>query len=318
MNIKNLKQRAVIIRDIRTFFDERGFTEVATPLLSAEAIADRFVEPLVVNDSSLPRTPMFLQTSPELPMKRLLAEGMESIYQLGQVWRSGDRGSRHNVEFTMLEWYRVGDDYESGRLFLGEFLHSILGRGMPDERTFGKAFQEAVSLNPHTATVNELRAVANANNVVYPQSFSDADASVWVDLLFAELVEPYLGLETPTLLYDFPTYQSQLAKTRKDRLEDGSVFEIAQRYEIYVDGIELANGYDESFNANELKKRLAITNQQRSSDGHNPIPQDRFLEAMQSNIKQCCGCAVGIDRLLMIMLAAEKIDDVIVFPIETA
>jgi lysyl-tRNA synthetase class 2 len=318
MNIKNLKQRAAIIRDIRTFFDERGFIEVATPLLSAEAIADRFVEPLVVNDSSLPQTPMFLQTSPELPMKRLLAAGMESIYQLGQVWRAGDRGSRHNVEFTMLEWYHIGDDYESGRQFLGEFLHNILGRGMPDERTFAKAFQETFSLNPHTATVTELRAAADANKVVYPESFANADVSVWVDLLFAELIEPYLGLKMPMLLYDFPTYQSQLAKTRQVTQEDGSVYEVAQRYEIYVDGIELANGYDESFDTNELQKRLEQTNEQRKSDGHNPIPQDRFLKAIHPDMKQCCGCAMGIDRLLMIMLAAKNIDDVIVFPIEMA
>ena len=325
MNIENLKLRAGILRTIRHFFDERGFIEVATPLLSAEAIADRYVEPLAVDHPTLPHRPMFLQTSPELPMKRLLAAGMESIYQLGPVFRPGDRGERHNVEFTMLEWYRLGDDYAAGREFLGEFLHEILGRGLPDERTFEDVFYDAAAINPHTATPASLQAIADARGIAYPDSFRQTDdAGAWIDLLFSELVQPYLGLKTPTLVYDFPAWQSQLARTRIDTLPANGRREITQRFEIFVDGLELANGYDELTDATILTKRLQEVNALRIADGHHAIPQERFLAAMRTHedgspaLPPCCGCALGVDRLLMIMLGASRIDDVLTFPIESA
>ncbi|HBT76877.1 MAG TPA: EF-P lysine aminoacylase GenX [Planctomycetaceae bacterium] len=328
-NLSHLRRRATLLRQIRSYFDEQGFLEVQTPCLSSDSIADRFIDPLMVVDAGLPgsimrattpsiaRPPMMLHTSPELAMKRLLSLGMEAIYQIGPVFRRGDRGAFHNVEFTMLEWYRVGDTYESGMRFLSDFVEAVLGRGPAEERCFGQLFECETGIDPHAAETGRLKRCASKRGLAYPESFPDVEGSTdptdvepWIDFLFAELIQPYLGGESPVLVRDYPVWQHQMANI------DGGV---ARRFELFVDGMELANGYDELNDPAELRRRNRAVNAMRTAAGRIPLPQEHFLKAMdECGLPPCCGCAFGVDRLLMILCGARTIDEVIAFPIEEA
>ncbi len=297
-----LTARAALLKRMRAFFDRRGFVEVETPLLSHDVVVDRHLDPLSVTLFNDPREPaigpkLWLQTSPEFAMKRLLVaekERLRAIYQITRAFRGGEIGPLHNPEFTMVEWYRVGDDYAAGMQLLADLAEEMLGMGAPERLTYREAFVRYAGVDPFV-------------------NVAAADHDLHLDLLLTQQVEPHLGQGRPTILYDYPASQSALARVR-----DGNP-PVAERFELYVRGIELANGYHELLDPAVLRKRNRTNNQLRQDDGKPPLPADsRLLAAMDCGLPPCSGCALGFDRLVMAATGAKSIQEVMAFPIERA
>jgi lysyl-tRNA synthetase class 2 len=249
-------------------------------------------------------------------MKRLLAVGLDPIFQIAPVFRSGDRGQFHNVEFTMLEWYRTGDNYQTGRFLLAELIRFLFDEqdielGEIGYCTYHDLFETEVGINPHTATVEELQNICKDRCIAHPESNWGDMADDWFDLLFSELVHPTLE---SVIVYDFPKSQLQLAKIRHDK-----EFAVTERFELFLRGKEVANGYHEACDPAELRHRFQKNRERRLARGQSWLPIDsRLLNIMELGFPQCSGTALGIDRLLMAMLDADTIEDVLTFPIETA
>jgi lysyl-tRNA synthetase class 2 len=328
-----LRRRAELLVTVRRFFVERGFIEVETPIASHDTVVDRHLDPLETTflpdaHSTVGGERMFLQTSPEFAMKRLLAtaddpDRPEAIYQICHVFRQGEVGPRHNPEFTMVEWYRLGDDYTSAMQLLSDLAEATLARGPAERLTYAEAFARYVQIDAHRATVPELEAAGRAQGLVPAVSFGTDDRDVWLDWLLVELVEPNLGRDTPTILCDYPPSQAALAQVRSSNqfAEAVNVSDppVAERFELYIDGIELANGYHELLDAETLLERNRANNALRTADGKPSLPESsRLLEAMRAGLPACSGCALGFDRLLMVLLEARTISEVIAFPHERA
>ncbi|MBL9125806.1 MAG: EF-P lysine aminoacylase GenX [Planctomycetaceae bacterium] len=316
-SFETLRSRAGLLRRVRAFFDARGFLEVETPCLSADVVVDRHLDPLEVTLPTDVRRPdvgrrLYLQTSPEFHMKRLLAAGAGAIYQIARVFRAGESGPRHNPEFTLVEWYRPGDSYAAGRALLSDLGEALFGLGPAEQLSYGAAFARYVGLDPHSASLAELnRAVAAAGGASLGFAADDRDGRL--DYLLVTCVEPRLGVDVPTILYDYPASQAALAQVRPGPPA------IAERFELYVRGIELANGYHELLDANELRQRNAANNRLRSVDGKPELPEEsRLLAAMQAGLPESVGAALGFDRLVMLATGAETIDQVLAFPIDRA
>jgi len=374
--LENLRRRAILYRTIRRFFDRRGFIETTTPFLSRDTVVDRFVEPISVRvpfcwnekdgfaerrfrDPETARreaTTFYLQTSPEFAMKRLVAAGMDAIYQLAPACRRGDRGAWHNVEFTMLEWYRRDDDYRAGRRLLAELALGVANEFFAEigleskgwaqnavvERTFADVFEEKTGINPHWATCGDLRDFADRAKIAYPESYlgeergafasngedgknsetgeKGATKDDWLDLIFAEVVQPELGVDAAVVVYDYPASQSQLAKTRRELdNERKEAFDVTERFELFVDGVELANGYHELLDASVLRARIETTSEERRRDGSGELPREsRLLQAMEAGLPACSGCALGVDRFFAVLIGAKSLDETLAFPIEIA
>jgi elongation factor P--(R)-beta-lysine ligase len=314
---KTIRLRAQLLRRARDFFHQRGFLEVETPLVSADVVVDRHLDPVSVTLADDPRRPaigrsLWLQTSPEFGMKRLLAAGAEAIYQVTRAFRNGETGPLHNPEFTMIEWYRTGDGMREGMNLLSEFCETLLERGPAERLSYAEAFTHHVGLDPHSASVADLRAAAERQRLAAPESLGD-DRDDWLDLLLVECVQPRLGRPRPSILFDYPASQAALARVR-----DGSP-PVAERFELYVEGIELANGYHELLDADVLRQRAAAANRQRIADGKPPLPaESRLLAAMDAGLPPCAGVALGFDRLVMIAADARTVAEVMAFPIDRA
>ena len=304
--------RAKLLRTIRQFFDSRQFIEVDTPILSADTVVDRHLEPFFMEVNG---SPFFLQTSPEFAMKRLLAAGMTAIYQITHAFRREELGQLHNPEFTMVEWYRVGDSYQNGMDLLAELAEATLDRGPVERLTYAEAFEKHLGLNPHTAdTVQLLHAIDRQK--IDAEGFDPQDGDGLLDLLLTHCIQPHLGTPAPTILYDYPASQSALAKVRESQNGDPPV---AERFELYVDSIELANGYHELTDPAELRRRNAAVNAQREADGHARLPEEsRLLAAMDAGLPESVGVALGLDRLLMVATGATSLAQVLAFPFDRA
>ncbi|MGD9723310.1 MAG: EF-P lysine aminoacylase EpmA [Pirellulales bacterium] len=313
----NLRLRAELLAQTRAFFAARGFLEVETPLLSADVVVDRYLDPLAVTLPADPRQPdrgmkLWLQTSPEFGMKRLLAAGAEAIYQIARAFRAGERGPLHNPEFTLVEWYRQGDDMAAGMQTLSDLAEALLQLGPAERVSYAEAFIAHVGLDPHRASVAELRAAGERRGVPTSPGFADADRDNWLNLLLAELVEPHLGRSRPTILYDYPARQAALAQV-------SGAPPVARRFELYARGIELANGYQELLDPQVLAERSRTANAQRQAEGKPPLPEDsRLLAAMRKGLPACTGVALGFDRVVMLAAGANTLDAVWAFPIERA
>ena len=245
-------------------------------------------------------------------MKRLLAAGLKSIYSIGPVFRAGERGSNHNPEFTMVEWYQVGDDMAAGVAFVAELVRTVLAGQRAEVITFQQAFNTYAAIDPLIDTVQELSTIATSQELGVAADWSD-DRDTWLDLLFSELIQPRLGLEKPTIVTHYPASQSALAKIAE------SDTRTAERFELFVRGVELANGYHELLNPAELMIRNDQTEAKRRELGRPSLPvNSRLIQAMQSGIPACSGCALGLDRLIMVATNAKAIDEVLAFPIERA
>lgn len=317
-NLEALRQRAEVLQRVRRFFDQRHFFEIETPLLSHDIVVDRYLHPIGISKHEVTGVSgdrdkmLWLQTSPEFGMKRVMAAGAEAIYQICKAFRQGESGDRHNPEFTMLEWYRCGDDMERGMDLLSEFIQEILGKPASRRMTYREAFQWFTDQDPYDSTIEELRDAASKKGVsVDDQKAMNRDG--WLNLILSQVVEPQLGLESPMIVYDWPESQAALANIRPGTPP------VAERFEMYVDGVELANGYYELLDAEELANRNSINNQHRVRDGSHLLPEDsRLLDAMRYGLPSCVGVALGMDRLVMLAMGASSIRETLAFPLDTA
>jgi lysyl-tRNA synthetase class 2 len=312
-NCENLRRRAKLLGVVREFFAARDFLEVETPILSADSVVDRHLDPFPVVISQEPPIVYWLQTSPEFAMKRLLAAGTTAIYQVARVFRREELGPLHNPEFTMVEWYRSGDGLAAGMQLLGDLCDHVLNRGRSELITYAEAFQRYVGVDPHQAETAALVSAVRQAGISAPESLAETDRDGWLDLLLVERIQPRLGVTRPVILYDFPASQAALAQIRPGPPA------VAERFELYVSGMELANGYHELTDPAELRRRNAAVNAQRRSDGKSPLPEEsRLLAAMESGLPESTGVALGFDRLAMVALGAKDLREVIAFPFDRA
>ncbi|GAB01991.1 hypothetical protein ACT4_023_01670 [Acinetobacter sp. NBRC 100985] len=315
-SIDALKARAAMYQKIRQFFAERGVWEVETPILSQAGVTDVHLASVQVQRHIYGKlNTQYLQTSPEFPMKRLLASGSGAIYQICKVFRDDEHGRKHNSEFTMLEWYRPALDLKGLMHETADLLELCLSHRFGEVRpyllSYKHAFQDRLEINPLQASLEQLKSVAN--RVGLNLDLGD-DRLAYMDLLFSHFVEPSLGFDGPVFLTDFPPEMASLAKVKQD--EDGEL--VAARFEVYIEGLELANAYDELLDADVLAARFEADNTERLKQGLPTIPTDHNLLAALPNMPECSGIALGIDRLLMVSMNKMKIDQVIAFPAEIA
>ena len=311
-----LKLRARTLARIRAFFAERGVLEVETPILSAAGTTEPNLHSFAAY-SLAPggvTAPRYLHTSPEFAMKRLLAAGSGSIYQIARVFRGGEVGRLHNPEFTMLEWYRVGFGMHALMDEVAGLVADVLERPLqaPERSSFAAAFNRYTGLDPHHATAREFAAAARAHNIDVTGLGPD-ELDGWRDLLLTHLVEPELGRGRLTFLYDYPASQAALARIRPGDPP------VAERFELYLDGVELANGFCELTDADEQRARFERDRRVRAERNLADVPTDEsLLAALAQGVPNCSGVALGFDRLIMLAAGATSIAEVIAFPADRA
>lgn len=313
--LANLQARAKLLADIRRFFQQAGVLEVETPACSFHATTDPALESfrLDYNGPGAEGRPLYLHTSPEFPMKRLLAAGCGAIYQICRVFRNGERGRLHNPEFSLLEWYRPGFDHHRLMEEVAALVNAVLPVPRPVEGfSYGEVFQHHLGLDPHHLTDDELRNVARAN-IEGAADLALEGRDAWLDLLLTHCIEPHLGRGHLCFIYDYPASQASLARVR---LDDPPV---AERFELYMEGMELANGFRELADAKEQRRRFENDLERRRCDGLAEMPLDeQLLTALEAGLPDCAGVALGLDRLLMQVVGARRIDEVLAFPLERA
>lgn len=314
--IKALKLRAELYALVRRFFAERGVLEVETPILSQAGNTDPNIESLSLQFEG-PVTAgerrRWLRTSPEYPLKRLLAAGIGACYELGRVFRNGEAGRRHNPEFTMLEWYRPGMDHRQLMEECADLVQAAMA--LVGKRTTVRAtsyrdlYRDRFGFDPHTAIEAEIHA---------PLAMFELDATGLgrddlLDLLMTHLIQPMLPANRILLVYDYPASQCALA-----RIRDGDP-PVAERFELYLGPLEVANGYHELRDAAEQRARFERDLATRRSRGTaQPTKDERLLAALGAGLPDCAGVAMGVDRLLMAMLDANDITEVLAFPFPRA
>ncbi|HYX73389.1 MAG TPA: EF-P lysine aminoacylase EpmA [Steroidobacteraceae bacterium] len=319
-SVQLLRQRAALLGRVREFFAARAVTEVDTPLVVSAPVSDVHIHSAVVRlglDAAVPDTAapsLFLHTSPEYAMKRLLAAGSGDIYQICHVVRGGERGRLHNPEFTLIEWYRVG-------LSLGELMEEVealvrtlLGAAAPvaSERiSYCDAFRRELGLDPLSASD---AALAQAAQPLALSGFGPHGGAAtvsrdeWLELLMGAVVGPRLGRGALSFVHDYPASQAALARL------DPADARVAQRFELYCGGIELANGFHELAGAAEQRARFEADNMRRRGLGLPVFPVDERLLAALRELPDCVGVAVGFDRMLMLAVGAAHIEAVLPFP----
>ncbi|KQN47232.1 MULTISPECIES: elongation factor P--(R)-beta-lysine ligase [unclassified Rahnella] len=314
-SIANLLKRATILTEIRRFFADRGVLEVETPAMSQATVTDihlvpfetRFVGPGAAEGKTL-----YLMTSPEYHMKRLLAAGSGPIYQMGRSFRNEEAGIHHNPEFTMLEWYRPR--YDMYRLMneVDDLLQQVLDCNSAETLSYQQAFTRHLNVDPLSADKAELREAAaklDLSNI----ADTEEDRDTLLQLLFTMGVEPHIGRDKPAFVYHFPATQASLAEIST---EDHRV---AERFEVYYKGIELANGFRELTDGREQRQRFEQDNRKRAARGLPQHPIDNnLLDALEHGMPECSGVALGVDRLIMIALGATSLSDVLAFPVTRA
>ena len=312
-SVKNLLTRAKLLAEIRRFFTDRGLLEVETPVLSEFGVTDvhlatfstEFISPFGEQSKTL-----WLSTSPEYHMKRLLAAGSGPIFQIGKVFRNEEAGNRHNPEFTMLEWYRPHFDMYRLINEVDDLLQQILECPPAESMSYQFAFQQYVGLDPLSADLSELVEKAKKHQLIGAENES---RDTLLQFLFSTVVEPQIGQEAPVVVYHFPASQAALAQISSEDLR------VAERFEFYYKGLELANGFHELSDAREQLRRFQQDNLQREKMGLPVRAIDmRLLAALQAGIPNCSGVALGVDRLLMIAMGTESIKEVISFAIDNA
>lgn len=313
--IANLLKRAAIVAEIRRFFADRGVLEVETPAMSQATVTDvhlvpfetRFVGPGAADGMTL-----YLMTSPEYHMKRLLAAGSGPIYQMGKSFRNEEAGRHHNPEFTMLEWYRPR--YDMYRLMneVDDLLQQVLDCDTAETLSYQQAFTRHLDVDPLSADKAQVREVA-AKRDLSNIADTEEDRDTLLQLLFAMGVEPHIGRDKPTFVYHFPATQASLAEIST---EDHRV---AERFEVYYKGVELANGFRELTDSREQRQRFEQDNRKRAARGLPVQPVDNnLLDALTHGMPECSGVALGVDRLIMIALGADSLSEILAFPVMRA
>ena len=304
-SIETLRQRAALLDVARDFFREREVLEVETPLLSRYAITDPALHSAVAHLTGIERD-FYLHTSPEFFMKRLLAHGSGDIWQACKVFRGAEQGSWHNPEFTLLEWYRLGFDHHRLMKEVAELLELLLPRRVNETAevlSYRKAFIELADIDPFEASDATLRGFAAQQGVMA----TDLDRDACLDLIASHVVYPQLGQGRVSFVTDFPASQAALARLNKDG-------ETARRFEAFVDGVELANGFHELGEAEEQRARFDAENARRREQGEPEMPIDEpLLAALEFGFPDCAGVALGFDRVVMLATGADSIGDVLSF-----
>ncbi len=308
--------RAQMNHDIRAFFHQRHVLEVETPALSQAGNTDPFIQSFqFFNDTTTNSTSRFLHTSPEYPMKRLLAAGSGDIYQICKVWREDEAGRNHNPEFTLLEWYRVEFSTQQLMQEVSNLLHALLPSLKQNDKRFSyeQLFLEKFDLNPHIAKHAD---IVKCTNMSIPSLDTvDLDRQALLDALLTHCIEPNFESDCLTFVYDYPSAQSALAKIR-ERKDKSSV---AMRFEVYLGQSELGNGYQEETSYQRNKDILQSENIQRREASLEEVTQDEnFLAATKSGIPESAGVAIGLDRVLMAIAGVDSIQKVINFPWDVA
>ncbi len=308
-----LRQRATMLKTARAFFEDRGVLEVETPMLSAAAVSDPQIESLATQIAGIAGR-RYLCPSPEYAMKRLLAAGSGDIYQVCKVFRDAERGRWHNPEFTMIEWYRVGFDetalMNEVEALIGVLLAPVRALGAAERLSYSDALRRHAGVDAFDSTEDELLDAARRHGI-HCDTQLDRDAKL--DLLMAVIVGPRLGRGNPCFVCDYPATQAALA-----RLKPG-LPRVAARFELYLDGLELANGFHELAKAEEQRARFTHDLELRGTRGQVQPPLDEnFLAALKSGLPDCAGVALGFDRLLALASGADKLADAMAFSIENA
>ena len=310
--VQTLRKRGQLMADIRAFFAVRDVLEVDVPVLSQAAVSDPFIDSMrveyrhFVEDSP---SDYFLQSSPEYAMKRLLAAGSGCIYQMSKVFRNGEIGRRHNPEFTMLEWYRL--DFDEHQLMdeVARLIESVTGITGVEKLSYKAVFRRYLDLDINCAS-DELLAQTMRE---YIEVSGDYDRDGWLNLLMSHCIEP--KLKGAVFIYDYPASQAALAKVKQDC--EGVA--VAARFELFIDGVELANGYHELTDSCEQQRRFDADQQQRAQLDLPQRPLEmRLVKALSQGMPNCAGVALGVDRLLMLALKKEHIKEVLPFDIERA
>ncbi len=315
-SIETIKNRALILAAVRSFFNERELFEVETPILSNFGTVDPYIDSFVVS-SQFAKHKQYLHTSPEFAMKRLLAAGSGSIFQICHAFRDGEIGRLHNTEFTMLEWYRVGFSYIELIREVDDLVRMVL-RDLSYNReteciTYQAMFNTYLGINPFNATIEQLIACSNQHGINIDVESMGDNRDDWLNLLHSHVIEPQLGRGKLTFVMDYPASQAALARISSyDK-------NVAERFELYIEGVEIANGFQELSDPEEQEERFIAEQEQRKKIGKMDIPYDKnFIAAMNQGLPDCSGVALGLDRLMMFALEFDSIDKVLPFPAGTA
>ncbi len=310
-----LALRASVRTKLRDLFDRSGFIEVDTPILSTEILPEAYIDPISIQTTG---SSMFLQTSPEAFMKRLLAADSGPVYQFARSFRDGEHGKLHHVEFTLLEWYEPQATLDNTTEFLAKLCSAVVGTEGIERVSCFDAFQTFAGVDPFSASLDDLRSAGKKLNLHLPESYYRNPKNElqyqqvwdrWFEAILTEVVQPQLGLEKPTTLEAWPASQSAFA-----RLDDNDT-NTAKRFELFLNGIELANGWEEEIRRDIISDRIQKANKIRSADGRDPLPQPvQFLNAHKGAMPHGVGAALGFDRLVMIAAGTNSIDSVVPFP----
>ncbi|EAT12342.1 EF-P lysine aminoacylase GenX [Bermanella marisrubri] len=304
-SIPALQERANFYRYLREFFLQRSVLEVETPMLSKAAVSDANLQPV---SAQVMNAPAFLHTSPEYPMKRLLAAGSGDIYQICKTFRDGEQGNRHNPEFSMLEYYRLGFNLETLMDEVAQLVGDYLAIQQRQNFTYAQALDTYADLDPFNMSDDELRARCNE----FVGTDVDLGRDACLDIIMSHVVEPQLPKNTLVFIYNYPASQAALAKT----YERFDGIQVAKRFELYVNGLELANGYDELVDVQEQKSRFDVEAKKREHEQR--VDDEYFLQALASGLPDCSGVAIGLDRILMLKLGLSNISDVLSFDFSRA
>ena len=317
--IEMLKTRARLLSKLRAFFAEKNIYEVQTPVLSQAGNTEPSIETFVTQQHENLKSitqPSFLNTSPEFAMKRLLAAGSGSVYQIAPAFRQNEQGKKHNSEFTLLEWYRIDLDHHALMGEVNSLIRYVAEDFLTLERSQFFSYQDAMikfaKVDPFNANIEELKDVAIISGID-AVGMDDVSFDTWLDLIMSHVVEKNLPLNCPVFIYDYPASQAALAKIKK------GLPSVAERFELYINGMELANGFHELSDAEEQAERFHNDQSQRKKSGLPGIPADyNLIEALKHGLPDCAGVAIGVDRLLMVLSGSKHINEVLTFPFDRA
>jgi elongation factor P--(R)-beta-lysine ligase len=310
--ITRLRDRAVALKQARDFFYLKEVTEVDTPMLSSSASIDTHIDLITALYKGSEKK--YLHSSPEFGMKRLIVEGMGDVFQLSHVFRDGEYSVKHNPEFMMAEWYRLGFSLEQMMAETAEFICTIIGKLPVAIISYREAFKKYTDIDYLDSTIEDILNYMERESIhVYPEAVQEGKDGL-LNLILGLKIEPQLGLDGLCILAYYPSSQAALAKKRWISNE-----EVSERFEIYYRGIELANGYHELADAVEQRARFEEANQARENFDKNRLPIDEnFLSALEKGLPDCCGVAVGFDRLILIRQNQKELGAVLAWDWESA
>ncbi len=306
--IKNkIQAQADFYTQVREFFKSKNILEVQTPIAYPAPVTDPYIDAFEINYLN---KKLYLQTSPEYAMKRLLAQGSGPIYQICKAFRDEGSGKFHNPEFLMLEWYRPGFSEENLITELNQLLQFLIKTPELKIKTYKACFEEKFNFNPHQISLAELIQLNQEKNYVHVISSTDLSKDDYLNLLFTHHIEKTLGQDGPVIINNFPVTQAALAK---HKLIDGDL--VAGRFELYYQGLELANAYDEQTDSQKLKQQFEQDLLIRKSLGLKPVPIDQELLTITDQLPSGCGIALGLDRLMMLALGLNNLQELLFFPV---